>query len=702
MFFASAMLRLFLAAGVESSGDADPPPSGNDIVVTGQIEQQASAEKSGASIKDTPYSINIVDRELLDLRQPRTFVEALRTTPGISQSSPRISTQNMRSRGFSIRQAGGEFRNGLRHFENSNLSPELTNVERFELVKGPASVLYGIGGLGGALNVVTKVPDAEPRFEVEAGVGSYGFYRGAVDLNLPLGSDGVWTARLTAHRERTGSFQDFVDQDSVLISPTLAWRPDDRTSLVLDFEFLRADLSGNRTGTPADGAVILGPSGRYAKSLQVYDTQYNSIVREQIYGGYQFDHRFSDWLKLHSGLLYARSPKNDLFESNATGFVGGFTGPRRLLNRSITDFTVDWNSLAIDTNLLATFATGPIRHELLIGSDYYRSGAVNLGRTASLSPIDVFAPAYGNATAGTFTVNNRSRTRQEWYGVYLQETLIPHETLRILLSGRFTDVKTLSENRLNPALTRRAKDKPFVPRVGLVWTPAEPVSFYASYSESFLPVTGLSFSGTPFVPETGKSYEAGVKLSLLDGRASVTLAGFDMSRRNVTTTDPSNPAFNIQTGEQTSRGVEFELNGELAPGWIIASSYAHLDTEIARDNSLVVGQPLQGIPRHAANLFTTYRFKGGGLNGFGASLGVFYESRRWGQLVTPANRASTAFYLPSYTRLDAGLSYRSDRFDVTLGVNNLFDERYFSGALSRLLVYYGEGRNVTLTGRMRF
>lgn len=687
---------------VEASADVVGPED-SVITVSGQrVTDIAAVGKTDTPIKETPYTINVVDRELLDLRQPRNFVEALRTTPGISQSSPRISTQNTRSRGFSIRQAGGEFRNGLRHFENSNLAPELTNVERFELVKGPASVLYGIGGLGGTLNVVTKIPAAEPRYEVELSAGSYGFYRGSVDLNVPLSADGSWTARLNAHRERTGSFQDFVDQDSVLVSPTLAWRPDERTSLVLDFEFLRANLSGNRTGTPADGAVIAGSNGRYARRLQTHDTNWNSILREQYYAGYQLDHRLSDAIKLHSGLLYAWSDPNTLFESNPTAFVGGFTGPRRLVNRTITDFTVDWASIAWDNNFVATFETGPIRHELLVGFDYYRARAVNLGRSAQLAPLDIFAPVYGLPAAGPFTVTTSSRTRQAWIGAYVQETLIPHDSLRILLSGRYTDVETDSINRLNPALTRRAKNKPFVPRVGVIWTPVEPISLYASYSESFLPVTGLTFAGDAFVPEEGNSWEGGVKLSLLGGRLSATAALFDMVRRNVVTADPANPGFNIQTGEQTSRGVELEVDGELLPGWRLSASYAHLDTAVARDNSLVTGQPLQGIPRHAANLFTTYRAEAGPLAGAGASLGVFHESRRWGQLVTPANAATVGFFLPAYTRVDAGLSWRSEKFDATLSINNLFNERYFSGALSRLLVYYGEERNVTATVRARF
>jgi iron complex outermembrane receptor protein len=694
--FLSAV-ALAAAAPVAESSDSET------IVVTGQrVTDVSGAGKTDTPIKEIPYSINVIDRELLDLRLPRNFVEALRTTPGLTQTSPRISTQNLRSRGFSLRQAGGEYRNALRHYSQSNLAPELTNVERFELVKGPASVLYGIGGLGGALNVVTKVPNPEPRYEVEAGIGSYGFYRGAVDLNMPLGD--AWSVRLNAHRERTGSYQDFVDQDSQLVAPTLAWRPDDDTSLVLDFEYLKADLSGNRTGTPYDGAVVLGPNGRYDRSLQLFDPNFNEIVRVQYYAGYQFDRKLSDTLKFHSGLLYAWSDPNRSLSSDPTSFVGGFTGPRRVVNRTLGRFAQDWNSLAWDNNLTATFATGPIRHELLAGFDYFRHNDVGTGESASIAPLDIFAPVYGLTQTTPFVQTSSSRAYQKWWGVYLQHTLIPHDSLRILLSGRFTDIETISENRRNQALTRRAKDKPFVPRVGVVWTPVEPLSLYASYSESFTPVTGLAFDGTPFVPETGSSYEGGAKLSLAGGRMSATVAVFDMARQNVLTADPvpGRIGFSVQTGESTSKGTEVEIDGEVLPGWRLTASYAFLDTEISKDNSLLVGQPFAGIPRNAFNLFTTYRIGSGSLEGLGVSAGLFNESRRWVQLVTPANAATNGLFIPGYTRADAGISFRRAAYDVTLSVNNVFDRTYFSGVLGRFNIYYGEGRNVTAALRYRF
>lgn len=669
------------------------------IIVTGERERLAAGVgKSEAPIRLTPATINIVDRELIDVRQPRNFVEALRTVPGVNQTSPRISTQNLLSRGFSLRQAGGEFRNGLRHFETSNLAPELTNTERFELLKGPASVLYGIGGLGGVLNVVTKTPITGDNFvEAEVTAGSYGFYRGASDVNVTLG-DG-WSARVSAHIERAGSFQDDVDQDSVLVAPVIAWRPDDRTTLVLDFEYLRADLSGNRTGTPADGSALPSPSGRYPKRLTVADPNFNSIERTQIYAGYTFDRQLSEALSFRQGFLYNSSPENDLAETNPQGFVGGLTGPRRVLTRRLSLFVSEWSSFALDTNLAARFATGRLRHDLLVGVDLYYDKVDNFGQGAPLPPIDIFAPVYGVDITGPLVVNFDASTRRRWAGLYLQDTISLGETLRLLLSGRVNYTGVKNTNRLTPALSREANDSPFLPRIGLVWTPAEPISLFASWSRSFQPLVGANAAGESFVPEEGESYEIGAKGQL--GGVAATLALFDMVRTGVTTTDPLNPQFSIQTGEQTSRGVELELDGELVPGWRVTAAYTYLDTEVSRDNRLLVGQPLRGVPDHSASLWTTYRLSQGPLAGLGLSGGIFHESSRWGELVA-ATAVASAFRIPGYTRVDLGASWRRGPYEAIVAVENITNTRYFSGVLSRLSTYYGSPTSVTATLRARF
>lgn len=663
-------------------------------------ERATTATKTDTPIQLTPATVNVVTRQVLQDRQPRNFTEALRTVPGINATSPRISTQNMLSRGFSLRQAGGEFRNGLRHLEDTNLAPEIANVQRFEILKGPSSVLYGLNGLGGALNVITKVPRSERSLLLEQSIGHWNYYRTAADAGGRIDEEGTWSWRFNGSFEDTKHFQDFVDQRLVLLNPSLAWRPSSKTSLVLDFEFLRADFKGNVHGLPADGTVLDSPIGRMPIRRSIFDPNFNRQVREQYYIGYQFDHRFNEHISLHQGFLWARNDQPVFEESNMFGFVGGLTGDRRFVQRQISRFEGGWDSFALDTNVLGKFATGPVRHEFLAGVDLYRS-IQNFDNffVGSLPDLDLLNPVYRVQPTGPLTNVFAGRFVQEWVGVYLQETLIPWESLRVVLAGRATFIRTENEDLLDPSFSTSSGDVPLTPRFGIVYTPIEPISLFASYSESFIPRTGRTFSGEAFDPERGVSYEGGIKGTFLDGRLSSTLAVFRMIRSNVLTTDPANPNFSIQTGEQRSQGVEWDVLGSPLPGWEVAAAFTWLDTKVTNDNALLVGQRLQGAPRFSASVWNVYTLQDGPLKGLGGGFGVFYEGKRWGQLVTPGT-TDQGFYIPDYVRLDASVFYRHKRYELQVNINNLTDRRYFSGVLSRNLVYPGEPLNVIATLRI--
>lgn len=588
-----------------------------------RADSSTTATKTDTPIQLTPATVNIVTREVLDDRRPRNFTEALRTVPGISATSPRITTQNMLSRGFSLRQAGGEFRNGLRHFDLSNLQPEIANVERFEILKGPASVLYGIGGLGGALNVITKTPHGDRDAILQQQMGTWNYYRSAADAGGPMNKDGSWAWRFNGSYETTKHFQDFVDQEVILANPSFAWRPGADTSLVFDFEFLRANYGGNVHGLPADGTALASPIGQMPINRSIFDPNFNHGIREQYYAGYQFDHRFNDVFSMHQGFLWGKTDQPVFVESNMTGFVGGFTGERRFVQRRITRTDEgDQNSMTLDTNVLAKFPTGPVRHEFLAGFDLFRSESVFEGSIANLPNLDLLNPVYHVQPTGPFTKLANSRTVQQW-GIYLQETFIPWEPLRIVAGGRLTFIKTNSENRLNPTLSRISSDMPLTPRFGVVYTPIQPVSLFASYSESFLPRTGITFGGQAFVPEKGVSYETGVKTTWLGGRLSSTLAVFSMTRSNVVTNDPANPGFSVQTGEQRSQGVEWDLTGSPLPGWDVAAAFTWLDLEVTKDNTFLVGQRTVGAPQFAASFWNVYTVQDGPFRGLGGGFGVF-------------------------------------------------------------------------------
>ncbi len=318
---------------------------------------------------------------------------------------------------------------------------------------------------------------------------------------------------------------------------------------------------------------------------------------------------------------------------------------------------------------------------------------------APLPDLDLLNPVYGVQPTGPFTTSLDVRLLSQWAGLYLQETFIPWEPLRIVLAGRATFIETETENRLRPEFSGSPFDIALTPRLGVVYTPLRPVSLFASYSTSFVPHVGATFDGKAFVPEEGVSYEAGVKTEFWDGRLSSTLAVFSMTRENVTTRDPVNTTFSVQTGEQRSRGVEWELGGQPLPGWNSTAAFTWLDTELTKDNVFLVGQRTAGAPEYSASLWTTYTIQGGPLQGLGGGFGVFYEGERHGQLVTTA---ADAFELPGYARGDIALFYQQKGYELRLNINNVTDEGYFGGNFGRTQVFPGEPFNVTGTLRFKF
>ncbi|MBC1297187.1 TonB-dependent receptor, partial [Nostoc sp. UCD122] len=276
------------------------------------------------------------------------------------------------------------------------------------------------------------------------------------------------------------------------------------------------------------------------------------------------------------------------------------------------------------------------------------------------------------------------------YGFYIQDQIEVNPQLKLLVGGRF-DIfeQTRSTRNLGEEKQEYSQsDTNFSPRLGIVYQPSQNISLYASYATSFVPVFDASRNrnNEPFKPETGRQFEVGVK-SDITRNLSATLAFYDLRKQNVATDDPNSPDPNdqIQTGEQTSRGIEFDIAGEITPGWKIIASYSYIDAFVSKDNNGFEGRRRDNIPEHAASLWTTYEFQQGSLQGLGFGLGVFFVGDRLGDL-------NNSFVLPSFVRTDASVFYKRDNWRAAVNVRNLFDETYYTGSAygSRLGVYYGE------------
>jgi iron complex outermembrane recepter protein len=667
-----------------------------EITVTGEgqrgyrVPNASTATRTDTPLRDIPQAIQVVPRQVLEDQNVNRLEEAVRNAPGVTQTSAPyfINGTFLVIRGFTARDDSGNIlRNGVSD-PISSRQIDFANIEQVEVLKGPASVLFGRADPGGTVNIITKQPLQDPFYEVDATVGSYDFYRGTIDLSGPLNESKTVTYRLNAAYQNIGSFIDFVDSNRFLIAPVISVDLSDRTRLTFEGEY---SSSNNRAmlGVPALGSVLSNPNGQLPLNRNIGEPFARPFDVQTYRIGYKLEHQFSDNLSLRNQFRFS--------SYNAT--VDEIFGTRlladnRTLNRQYTERSFLQQGYNFTTDLIAKFSTGSIQHQLLFGVDLLRFDSPRfLGIGRSISPIDIFNPVYGRPLgSSTFTRFNFA-FRTDALGVYVQDQITLLDNLKLLAGLRFDTFKTSEQDFLSDIETSTSGSA-FSPRFGIVYQPIEPISLYASYSRSFTPVNGIALNGSSFQPESGTQYEVGIKADF-NPRLSTTLALFDLTRTNVSTTDPNDPNFSIQTGEQRSRGLELSLSGEILPGWNIFAGYAYTDAKITEDNDFPSGNRLSNAPENTFNLWTTYEIQSGSLRGLGLGIGLFYKGETQGDL-------ANSFTIPSYLRTDASLFYRRNNFRVSINVRNLFDRKYYEFANGQNFVYAAEPLTVQGTVSWQF
>ncbi|WP_242037905.1 TonB-dependent siderophore receptor [Tolypothrix sp. FACHB-123] len=349
------------------------------------------------------------------------------------------------------------------------------------------------------------------------------------------------------------------------------------------------------------------------------------------------------------------------------------------------------NAYSIQTDVVGKFSTGSIKHQIVLGFDYTKNTENGLfGDFEPYPSINIFNPVYARLEYPKEGILNFFRDDTlDKYGFYIQDQIEITPQFKLLAGGRF-DIFEQTRSTRNLGEEKQEftqSDSNFSPRLGIVYQPSENISLYASYATSFEPSFGASRNGNdqPFKPETGRQFEVGVKADITPN-LSATLALYDLRKQNVTVDDPnsSDPNDQIQTGEQTSRGIEFDIAGEITPGWKVIASYAYIDAFVSKDTTGLEGRRRDNIPEHAASLWTTYELQQGNLQGLGFGLGFFFVGDRFGDL-------DNSYILPSYIRTDASVFYKRNNWRAALNIRNLFDNTYFTGSEGgRLGVYYGE------------
>lgn len=653
-----------------------------EIVVTGEqdgylVPSATTGTRTDTPLRDIPQSIQVVPQQVLRDQQITRLDDALRNVAGATpdfNSGPYVT---YRIRGFEALN-NNLLRNGQVD-AGAGESVELSSVERVEVLKGPASVLFGLGNPGGSINIITKRPLSEPFYSVDATVGSYSFYRGAIDLSGPLNDAKTVSYRLNTAYRNSDSFIDFYNSEHFNISPVVSVAIGKRTNLTIEGDYIETRDSGFTPFVPVVGSVLSNPNGKIPRDRNVGEPS-DEINASLTRLGYQLEHKFSDRWSLLNTFAY-----NFRDYSDKRTLPGTLEADNRTLNRTYRDYEFQSTSYALTTNVVGKFSTGSIQHQLLFGVDLnsYENETLKFAE-ATAAPIDIFNPIYGQPR-GELSSETSNTTITDSLGIYLQDQISPIDSLKVILGGRFDTFDQKSED-FSADTESSLSDSAFSPRFGIVYQPISAISLYASYISSFTPARGTYLFGgsldDPFEPERGRQYEVGVKADLND-RLSATLALYDLTRTNVLTEDPDNPDFSIQVGEQKSQGIELNLAGEILPGWNIFAGYAYTDARITEDNTYDSGNQLPNTPYHAANLWTTYEIQKGDLQGLGVGFGLFFVGDRAGDL-------DNTYDIPSYVRTDAAVFYNRDTFRIALNFRNLFDIEYFENGSSATRVNYGQ------------
>lgn len=625
------------------------------------VPESSTALKVPAPIQDVPVSVQVVPGSLIQDRQALTINQAVETVSGVERSLTFPNSLSFRVRGFV--DSSTTLRDGFREQTGTQ---DIQGVERIEVLKGPASVLYG-GALssGGTVNVVTKRP-TDGSF-VRAGLtgGSFGLFRGTVDANRDVTGDGRLVVRLNGAYERSDTFRDFGDNEVTFFAPTLRWRPTEQDQVNLFASYQHTNFTWSQSQTPLLRQALGLPLSRNYAGPNLSESHQDSWRL-----GYDWVHTFDGGLRFRSG--FNASVNNYDFGSDR---LSAFTlrPDGRTLTRQVSRGPNVGQDFDSQNELSGTAYTGPVRHDWLVGGELQRTSFTAKTSTATLPTLDILNPSYGGAP-GPFRVSSEVSTVAEGAGAYVQDfvTLLPQ--LRLLAGGRYDVTRNLGVNEMTRVRTPSSANQ-FSPRVGLVVEPVPSTALYFNWANSFIPTTSATAAGMALPPSSSEQFEVGVKQQLLAGRVQGTVALFQVTRSNVPTLDPANPLFSVATGEQRSRGVEVDVAGEVRPGWNLVASYAYTFATVTKDNRLRPGDLLAGVAKHAGQLWTTYEFQEGSvLPGFGLGIGVRAETKREAAL-------PNTFKLPGYVRLDAAAWYRFTVRDrplrAQLNVQNITDARIY-------------------------
>ena len=682
---ATVLERLIVEGGKGTDKEATGPVDGYVAKATG------TGSKTATPIAEIPQSVSVVGREELDDRGVVTKIdEALRYTAGVSTepfgSDP--DTDWFYIRGFDATQTG-VFLDGLNLFSYGfgGFQTDAYMLERVEVLKGPASVLYGGSNPGGIVDLVRKRPQDEPAYSTEIGINNFGNAFFGFDANDKLNADGTLTYRITGKVAGGNNYSDYSEDLRGFLMPQITYEPDDATSLTV--YAIASALDQTHVGNgflPYEGTVTDGSfGGRIDRDFFFGEPDHDYGRYDQQMFGYEFSHEFDNGWKVSQNLRYSHLDK-----AEELVYPYAYTADGKLARLGFKhDTSVD--SFNIDNRAEKEFSTGPLDHSLLLGLDYKNYKIDQTQASAwPASDLDPENPIYGEGSLNYGDPYIDSITRMQQIGVYAQDQIRFGDGWLVTLNGRYDYVDIDNDSRLATG-SYSTNDSALSGRAGLAYQFDNGLTPYVSVATFFNPQIGtLSGSGGALEPEEGHQIEGGIKYepSFIDG--ALTASVYQIVKQNVTTTIAGPPSYQEQIGEVTSTGFELEGKVNLNQNWKMLASYTYNDLEITEDGdpSLIGNRPYL-IPEHQASLWLEYMVTDGALEGVSIGGGLRYQGESF------ADMANTA-KVPDAVVADAAIRYEKNGWGAALNVTNLFDKEYVKGCQGLFTCGYGDQRTITL------
>ena len=686
----------------------------------------ASGTKTDARIVEIPQSVSVVTRQEMDDRGSETVMDAVRYTSGVQTESQGIDSRvdDIRIRGFDASSwSNNLYLDGLRMPRGGQwTTPQVDayGLERVEVLKGPAAVLYGQVAPGGLVNMVAKRPTFEQTNEVVVEAGSFDQYEASFDVGGNLDKNGKVIGRLVGSYNEGDSQVDETELSRTYLAPSATVFLNDDTEITFLSYYQKDEGGSTFQFSPIKGMLEPTQYGYIDRSTFLGEPDWNTYDREQWAIGYDLTHYINDAWSFRQNAKY--NHVESLFESvvSATFTNGGLLADNRTIDRRAVRGEGDLNSFVVDNQFKVLFNSGSLRHTLLMGLDYmdtewthdrYLVWPMTAALGGPVAPIDVYNPVYSGAAGyeAALIPQILRDTSDRQTGVYLQD-MVALNNWRFTLGGRqdFYDYESKVGTMVRSAPgtvsddVEESDDTAFTWRAGATYLFDNGAAPYASYATSFEPMTGTDTGGSAFEPSEGEQFELGIKYQPPRSNSLVTLSVFDLTQTNLAVTDPNPPAAAActadnscqrQTGETRTRGVELEGKAWQEDGLSVTVSYTYLDAEITKETDPALkGNVKEFVPENSAALWLDYKWQEGFFRGLGLGAGARFTDSIYGD-------AANTYKVDSYTLYDASLRYDMRYIGLegvmfSLTGRNLADEEFLSSC-SEFGCSYGTARHVT-------